>query len=452
MLGYENFGAFALVTDLASILISPWIGAAIYGFAAGQRYSPSAYAYIGVTYAAVFLSLARAGHLYGLKEILAGSHLRKTFSTWVLSSLVVIALLFASRQSDALPRGLAVTMLTATLGLVVLCRACVALYVRMALAKGWVRKVNVILLGNREPIQQADRILRSIGFAVLHKIEIDRSAPAKSVADVVRNARGSDVHEIHITVDGDQALTVSGLVEGLRSLPVTVRWIPTREFAEFLTQPVSQLASRPSFKVQRPPLSGMERSGKRTFDVILAASALAALAPFLVLVALLIKLDSSGPALFAQRRRGFNGRPFRIFKFRTMTTMDDGATIRQATRGDLRVTRLGRWLRRTSIDELPQLLNVMRGEMSLVGPRPHALAHDDEYERKISRYANRQHVKPGITGWAQVNGARGETSSVASMERRVDLDIWYISNWTFLLDLWIVVRTASSMLISKHAY
>ena len=452
VLGYENLGAFALLTDLLSVAGSPWIATAIYDEATGLHHGLGEYAYIGVTHAAVFMSLARARHLYGPKELLAGSHLKKTFHTCLLSSLILIALLFASRQSDLLPRGFAATMLIATFVLVLASRACVAGYLRIALANGWVRKVNVILVGNREPIRQADRVLRPIGFDVVHKVEISGGTPNTYVADIVRHARGSDIHEIHITVDVSQTQVVNDLAEGLRVLPVTVRWIPTREFAEFLIQPVSQLDSKPSFKLQRPPLSDMERSGKRTFDLLFAGSALVVLAPFLVLVAVLIKVDSQGPALFVQRRRGFNGRPFRIFKFRTMTTMDDGATIRQATRGDLRVTTVGRWLRRTSIDELPQLLNVLRGEMSLVGPRPHAVAHDDEYELKISRYAHRHHVKPGITGWAQVNGARGETSSVASMERRVDLDIWYISHWTFLLDIWIVMRTASSMLVNKSAY
>ena len=147
---------------------------------------------------------------------------------------------------------------------------------------------------------------------------------------------------------------------------------------------------------------------------------------------LLIKLDSKGPVLFTQTHNGFNGRSFRIFKFRTMSVFEDGPQIRQATRNDPRVTSVGRWLRRTSIDELPQLFNVLGGSMSLVGPRPHAVAHNTEYERIVANYAFRYHVKPGISGWAQVNGFRGETSTVKLMEKRVELDLWYVSKLELL--------------------
>ena len=145
--------------------------------------------------------------------------------------------------------------------------------------------------------------------------------------------------------------------------------------------------------------------------------------------------------MFFQTRNGFNGRAFRIVKFRTMHVLEDGSTIRQATRADPRVTRLGRWLRRTNIDELPQLFNVLYGDMSLVGPRPHAVAHNSQYEQLIADYAFRNHVKPGITGWAQVNGYRGETRTTDLMTKRVELDRWYISNWSLWLDIVIMFRT-----------
>ena len=173
----------------------------------------------------------------------------------------------------------------------------------------------------------------------------------------------------------------------------------------------------------------------------MASLALVALAPLLALVAALIKLVSRGPVLFMQTRNGFNGRPFRMCKFRTMSVLEDGPIIRQATKDDPRVTWLGRLLRRTNLDELPQLFNVIAGQMSLVGPRPHAAAHNSEYERLIADYAYRYHVKPGITGWAQINGFRGETRTLDLMEKRVELDRWYIENWSYWLDLKIILRT-----------
>ena len=172
-----------------------------------------------------------------------------------------------------------------------------------------------------------------------------------------------------------------------------------------------------------------------------AISILLLLSPLMLLTALLIKLDSHGPVLFFQTRNGFNGRAFRIVKFRSMNVLEDGSAIRQVTRSDPRVTRLGRWLRRTNIDELPQLFNVLNGDMSLVGPRPHAVAHNNEYDKLIANYALRNHVKPGITGWAQVNGYRGETLTADLMSKRVELDRWYISTWSIWLDIAILFRT-----------
>jgi len=202
----------------------------------------------------------------------------------------------------------------------------------------------------------------------------------------------------------------------------------------------------------RAPLSKLELTAKRALDLMSAGAGLVTLLPLLAIVSLAIKLDSRGPVIFRQSRRGFNGREFMIWKFRTMTVVENGALIYQAKRNDERVTRVGHLLRATSIDELPQLVNVLRGEMSLVGPRPHALAHDDEYGGAIGKYAFRHHVKPGITGWAQVNGFRGETPELDLMKKRIDLDLWYIDNWSFWLDLWIIVRTCFEIVRGRNAY
>jgi exopolysaccharide biosynthesis polyprenyl glycosylphosphotransferase len=200
------------------------------------------------------------------------------------------------------------------------------------------------------------------------------------------------------------------------------------------------------------PLSKLEQKLKRTVDLFGAAAGLVLLAPLLLAIALLIKLDSRGPILFTQWRSGLNGRKFRILKFRTMKVLDDGQVIRQATRKDPRFTPLGRLLRRTSIDELPQLFNVLHGQMSLVGPRPHALAHDMEYARTIAGYTLRYRVKPGITGLAQVNGYRGETGTTDLMSKRVERDLWYIDHWSVWLDLKIIFGTLTSEIWQLRGY
>jgi lipopolysaccharide/colanic/teichoic acid biosynthesis glycosyltransferase len=192
-------------------------------------------------------------------------------------------------------------------------------------------------------------------------------------------------------------------------------------------------------------LSLIYKLTKRTLDLLLACSGLFVLSPFLLTIALLIKAETPGPAIFKQRRRGLNGITFWIWKFRTMSVQEDGPTVEQARRGDRRVTRIGYLLRRSSIDELPQLLNVIRGEMSLVGPRPHPLALDDKHRTLITNYDLRHGAKPGITGWAQINGCRGECSELIQMQSRIDYDLWYIGNQSVFLDLRILFATILSL-------
>ena len=187
--------------------------------------------------------------------------------------------------------------------------------------------------------------------------------------------------------------------------------------------------------------TSFRRAVKRAVDIVVSLIAIISCLPIFLLVGIVVKLESPGPILFRQRRSGINGKEFFIFKFRTMNVHEDGANVTQARRDDLRVTRVGKYLRRSSMDELPQFLNVLRGDMSLVGPRPHALAHDDRYKVCVRDYVYRYNVKPGITGWAQVKGLRGETSSLEHMAERVRYDLWYINHWSLCLDLNILLRT-----------
>jgi exopolysaccharide biosynthesis polyprenyl glycosylphosphotransferase len=241
------------------------------------------------------------------------------------------------------------------------------------------------------------------------------------------------------------------ICERLQVLPIPVLLLPDQHVESIFSQG-QKLGREFTIEIQRPPLSLAELALKRVLDVILAGGLLVVLAPLLAAVGILTKLESPGPLIFRQRRKGFNGREFTIFKFRTMKVLEDGSVIHQARRHDTRVTRIGRTLRATSIDELPQLVNVLQGHMSLVGPRPHAIANDDGYTKLIANYAFRQHVKPGLTGWAQINGFRGETAQLELMKQRVDCDLWYIKNWSFWLDLRILVLTCFELLRRRNAY
>ncbi len=208
----------------------------------------------------------------------------------------------------------------------------------------------------------------------------------------------------------------------------------------------------PQYLPKRGSVSAVGDAAKRLLDVVLAGLAIVLLAPVFLLLAVLIRLDSPGPVIFRQQRRGLNGKPFDILKFRSMHVLENGSDVRQVRRDDDRVTRLGRIIRATSLDELPQFFNVLRGEMSLVGPRPHAMAHDDHYEQLIEGYSLRQSVKPGLTGWAQVNGFRGETPELEMMVSRVHCDLWYVRNRSFLLDLRILFRTVGELFRNRNVY
>jgi putative colanic acid biosysnthesis UDP-glucose lipid carrier transferase len=223
----------------------------------------------------------------------------------------------------------------------------------------------------------------------------------------------------------------------------------------------SQDQSIPALKTVFPSFEGFAPADrhargwtgtKRLFDIVAALFLLVAALPLLVAIGVAIRLDSRGPALFAQRRIGRDGVPFSIFKFRTMRVLENDSEIKQATQDDPRITRVGRFLRVSSLDELPQLLNVLAGQMSVVGPRPHAAAHDEFYETRIANYRLRRLVKPGITGWAQINGHRGATPELADMEARVDLDQFYVEHQSLAFDLKILARTPLAVLSGRNAH
>ena len=234
----------------------------------------------------------------------------------------------------------------------------------------------------------------------------------------------------------------------LAELPVGVHIVPVEALNSLASLQVAEFDSLQTIQVCQPPLSMFDLCAKRTFDITLATIGLIVLSPLFLVISIAIKLDSRGPVFFRNTRHGFNNEEIRVLKFRSMTTIENGDHFTQAIKNDPRVTRVGQIIRRTNIDELPQLINVLRGEMSLVGPRPHATAHNALFNIAMTPLSRRHNVKPGITGWAQVNGYRGATDAVEKMQRRIEYDLYYIDNWSFLFDLKIITMT----LFSKKAY
>jgi Undecaprenyl-phosphate glucose phosphotransferase len=279
-----------------------------------------------------------------------------------------------------------------------------------------------------------------------------RATAGCSAADFAEFVRRNVITRVYLALPLSTAPRIGSLVKALRDTTASVYFVPD-VFAFDLVQPrCVEINGMPAFAICDSPMHGVSALWKRAFDLALAAIVLLLFWPVFLAVTLAIKLSSPGPVIFKQRRYGLNGEEIEIYKFRSMTVCEDGAVVTQASKHDCRVTRIGWFLRRTSIDELPQVFNVLEGKMSFVGPRPHAVAHNEEYRKLISGYMIRHKVRPGITGWAQVHGMRGETSTVEKMQQRVRYDIEYLKNWSFGLDLRIILRTALTVLGQRNAY
>jgi Undecaprenyl-phosphate glucose phosphotransferase len=273
-----------------------------------------------------------------------------------------------------------------------------------------------------------------------------------SASDFADFVRTHSISRVYLALPISTAPRIEELLSELRDTTASVYFVPNIFAFDLVQARCVEINGMPAFSICDSPLQGMSGFWKRAFDVVLASIALVFTLPVLLAIGLAIKHSSPGPILFKQRRYGLNGEEILIYKFRSMTVCDDGPIVPQATKQDSRVTPLGAYLRRTSLDELPQIFNVLEGKMSFVGPRPHAVAHNEEYRKLINGYMIRHKVRPGITGWAQVNGLRGETSTVDKMRRRIQYDIDYLKNWSLWLDLKILARTMLTVVNDRNAY
>jgi len=262
----------------------------------------------------------------------------------------------------------------------------------------------------------------------------------------------NDVRTVYFAIPLGESDLIEDMYFQLLDRNVAVHWVPDIFSLLLVNHSVREIAGLPVLTLSETPLTGTRLLLKALEDRVLGTLILILISPFLLLIALAIKLDSRGPVFFRQARKGWSGRIFHIWKFRSMFLhKPETGVVQQATRNDPRVTRVGAFLRKTSLDELPQIFNVLKGEMSLVGPRPHAVQHDEEYSQRIASYFARHNIKPGITGLAQVRGLRGETKEIDRMQQRIEADIEYINNWSLWLDLTILIRTMGA-LTGKNAY
>ena len=458
---YKAIAPIAMLCDAAVILLTGVMGGVGYHLLTmDMKGDVAQYLGCAAVVAALFIGLAKASDLYEPSELLNfKAQVRRLCLSWIFVFLFLTAVAFAVKLGSSLSRGAIIAFAVSGLAALITQRVFWRTFLAAGLAVRRFAGRKIVLITDAADGAEVALLqtltqhgLKLARHFVLPDNRYDSAQRRAVIHQAVSSIRGSDVEEIIVGAEVSGWPELRGLLTELRVLPLPVNLVPLGKSSEVFRLPSHKIGDTVTIELQRRPRTLFERAVKRAADIVGAAIALVVLMPLMLVVSVAIKIDSQGPVLFRQRRCGFNGRQFQILKFRTMTVQEDGQVVTQAKRDDSRVTPIGRWLRRTSIDELPQLFNVLQGSMSLIGPRPHAVAHDSHFDTVVRNYAFRHHVKPGLTGWAQVHGYRGETRTVEDIEQRVKLDLWYIDNWSLSLDFRIATMTAIEVMRSDNAY
>ncbi len=410
----------------------------------------------GVLAAIVWRPVAAMTDLHATKNIVSGKiQFKEIALTNSLCFLLILALFYLLKMSNEISRGWFITWYVLSFSFLAVGRfLLLSLVFPRDENSGGVTRIAVY--GTSTLV---DRVISQLGSRGGHVIsgafsdELTQLSAGQSLGGMqllIGSVQRGECDVILLALPSADADAIRAAMMRLDMLPISVKLCPDAMTVPFVS--ASQSRDLVLVDVQQPPINVRGLIIKTVMDYLVGAALLVIFAPAMALIALAIKFDSKGPILFVQSRHGYNHRIIRVVKFRTMTVLEDGPHVKQATRGDSRVTRVGRFLRRTSLDELPQLFNVLRGELSLVGPRPHAVTHNEEYSRMLEHYASRHKVKPGITGLAQVNGCRGEIRTLDAMRERVDFDLHYIRNWSAWLDVKIFLKTAIVPFRNTNAY
>ena len=379
----------------------------------------------------------------------------RLFMVWAFVGILATSIIYFTDAADRYSRlwvGMSLTLSLIMAGGV---RVLAQLVLRQARLRGRARR-SVFLVGPGQHLINVARGMRASpgeGFSIAGVERLSETPDNKLQERLMRRIAATEAHEVWICMPLEMGDQVRSIFYALRNHMAEIRFIPALQDMRLLNHRISEVAGHYALDLSVTPMSGMARVIKRTEDLVVGSCISVLILPVCLGIAIAIKLTSPGPVLFKQYRTGVNGKKFKVYKFRSMKMHEEAAgQITQATKGDSRVTPIGAFLRRTSLDELPQFYNVLQGRMSIVGPRPHALAHNEHYKELVESYMRRHKVKPGITGWAQVNGFRGETDTLEKMDRRVDYDLWYIDNWSLWLDLRIIFLTIFKGFINRNAY
>lgn len=461
-LAYQVIEPLVAIADSIILVGASVAGGAFYHWMLGYPFNDTAlYAACGVIASLAYALAAYRWELHRLRLLVQRKRdYARVVGCWLWAILVVTVVLFLLKQGSEVSRGSMICFAVLASLSLLSWRAALKYFLRGAMRRGAIHGRRVVVLGCADELEVIGKgdLMILCGLDEVARIAVPKMNGRQSgqryaaIEAAIDGACNTSAEEVILALPWGDKAQLAFVRDRLRRTPLPVRLLPDRSIQTVLEYRSWGPRELPLVEIQRAPLSNSERFSKSVVDFLISGLALILLMPMMLVIACAIKLGSPGPAIFRQRRKGFNGREFVIYKFRTMTVMEDSDTIVQASKFDRRVTALGRILRQSSIDELPQLFNVLLGNMSLVGPRPHALAHDNDYGRTISKYAFRHHVKPGITGWAQVNGFRGETPRLEQMAKRIELDLWYINNWSLSLDFQILLRTAFEVVRRRNAH
>lgn len=428
--------------------------------------------------ALLFVVIGQLSGVYNAwRGVPLGRQLARLASTWAMTVGALLLAGFVLKVSDDFSRGQALTWLVATPVLLVLWRGAAVYGLQEFRQRGFNTR-SVAFAGSLPVAEQMARQIiatpwtgmRIIGFyddrlvgarpgnlkatesGRVHAIPSELGPVAGTFDKLIQDAKAGRVDIVYIALPLKADARIKQLVADLSDTTASVYVVPDLFVSSLMQARWTSLGEMPVLAVHETPFDGVAGWLKRVEDLILGAAILLVITVPMALLSVMVKLSSPGPVFFRQRRYGLNGEEIWVLKFRTMTVMENGRVVNQAQKNDPRITRLGAFMRRTSLDELPQFLNVLMGEMSIVGPRPHAVAHNELYRKQIPGYMLRHKVKPGITGWAQVNGWRGETDTLDKMEHRIEHDLDYIRNWSIVLDLKIIFLTVFGQKTRQNAY
>jgi len=406
-------------------------------------------------------SLGVYSHWRG-RTIFAGMKL--VIQAWVLTWLALLAIAFLIKDSEHFSRLVISAWAVATPIALFFYRYLFRYFLGQLRTRGW-NKTRVGIIGAGDLGQRLAATLNDAKMLGYHPIaffddandkigKVFSNVPVIGNLDYFINKKNysDDFDQIYITLPLRSEKRIKEILNALADSTITVKFVPDFFTFDLLHSRLTDIGGIPIISVYDSPLNNLtNRFFKRLEDIVLSLVILLLISPLMLAIAIAIKSTSKGPILFRQKRYGLNGKDILVWKFRSMTVMENG-DITQATRNDSRLTKIGGMLRRTSLDELPQFFNTLTGRMSIVGPRPHAKAHNEQYRKLIQKYMLRHTVKPGITGWAQINGFRGETETLDKMEKRVEFDLYYIDNWSIWLDIKIILLTIIKGFIDKNAY